>query len=136
MSIDKSGRFGCLPGAVSWFFGGAVGYAAWSLAVWARSYCDAGFEAGGRLELNILLPVTTVAGGCAGLAALALGRVSARRGPRLVRICLPPASVLVTTVLLGWWFFATVGTLNDYPGDSGLCPTTNIPPRWPEWIPA
>ncbi|MEU6349007.1 hypothetical protein ABZ896_06735 [Streptomyces sp. NPDC047072] len=136
MSNVESGRFGCLPWVAAWFSGGAVAHAAWQLTAWARWYCDAGYEAGGRLELNVLLPLTALAGGCAGLAALALGRAVAQPAPKAVRVLLPPVSVLVVTVLLGWWFFATVGTLDDYPGDSGRCPTTNIPPRWPAWIPA
>lgn len=136
MGIFKSRRFAGLPWAVSGFFGGMVGWGAWSLTVWARAYCDAGYEAGGRLELNLLFPVTAVVGGLAGLAALAIGRRVGLRTPRPVRIWLPTLSVVAVTVLLAWWFFASVGTLDGYPGDSGLCPASNIPPQWPDWIPA
>jgi hypothetical protein len=113
-----------------------VGWGAWSLAVWARAYCDAGYDAGGAFQLNFLFPVTGLVAGFAGLASLAIGRRLASRAPAPVRLCLPPLLVLAVTVLLGWWFFATVGTLDGYPGDSGLCPDSNIPPQWPGWIPA
>lgn len=136
MGIFKSGRFAWLLWVVSWFLGGGMGYVGWSLTVWARAYCDAGFEAGGRFELNFLLPVTAVAGGLAGLVALAIGRLLALRAPRAVRVCLPTLSVVSATVLFAWWLFATVGTLDGYLGDSGLCPASNIPPQWPGWIPA
>ncbi|NNN34090.1 hypothetical protein HLK59_27750 [Streptomyces sp. S3(2020)] len=80
--------------------------------------------------------MTPVAGGLAALAALATGRRLARHAPTAVRLCLPTLLVLTVTLLLAWWLFATIGTLNDYPGDSGRCPTSNIPPQWPTWIPA
>ncbi|MEU6380943.1 hypothetical protein [Streptomyces sp. NPDC046909] len=136
MSTVESERTSCLPGAVACCFGAAMGLAAWTLTAWARAYCDAGYEAGGRLELNALFPVTALAGGMTALAALAVARRLSRHAPPLVRRCLPPLSVLCATVLLAWWFFATVGTLSDYPGDSGNCPASNIPPQWPGWIPA
>jgi hypothetical protein len=136
MGMVTSGRFAWLPWVASCFFGGAVGWVAWFLTAWARAYCDAGYEAGGRLELNFLLPVTAVAGGLTGLTALTIGRLLAHRAPPVVRVCLPPLLVVTVTVLLAWWFFATVGTLDGYPGDSGLCPASNIPPQWPGWIPA
>lgn len=113
-----------------------MGWVAWLLTAWARAYCDAGYEAGGRLELNFLLPVTAVAGALTGLTALATGRLLAHRAPTVVRACLPTLLVVTVTVLLAWWFFANVGTLDGYPGDSGLCPASNVPPQWPGWIPA
>ncbi|MFJ6908300.1 hypothetical protein [Streptomyces griseoluteus] len=119
----------CLPLAASALFGALMGAAAWSLTVWARAYCDAGYDAGGRFELNFLLPVILVAGAAAGLASWSGGR-RLRGGVRL-----PALSVAVVTIGLAWWFFATRGTLADYPGDSGLCPAGNIPPQWPNWIP-
>lgn len=50
--------------------------------------------------------------------------------------CLPALLVLCVTVPFAWWFFASVGTPDGYPGDSGRCPASNIPPQWPDWIPA
>ncbi|GHE93851.1 hypothetical protein GCM10017776_07990 [Streptomyces griseoluteus] len=120
----------CLPWAASALFGALMGGATWSLTVWARAYCDAGYDAGGRLELNFLLPVIVVAGAAAGLASWSIGRRLAGGA------WLPTLSVAAVTIGLAWWFFAARGTLADYPGDSGLCPASNIPPQWPNWIPA
>ncbi|MGW2779799.1 hypothetical protein ACWC3X_00855 [Streptomyces populi] len=112
-----------------------MGCVAWSLTVWARAYCDAGFDAGGRFELNLLLLPVVGAGAFAGLVAQAVGRRLVLRAPTAVRVLLPALLVVGTTVGLAWWFFATRGTLDGYPGDSGLCPASNVPPRWPDWIP-
>jgi hypothetical protein len=136
MSIIKSGRFAWLPWAASWFFGGMTGWLGWSLTAWARAYCDAGYEAGGRLELNILLLVVPVLGGLTGLTALATGRLLTQRAPTAVRTCVPTLLVVTTTALFAWSLFATHGTLDNYPGDSGRCPASNIPPQWPDWLPA
>ncbi len=125
----------CLPWAASALFGAATGYAAWSLTVWARAFCDAGYDAGGRLELNVLLPVVLGAGAVVALLARAAGHRLAPAAPSAIRAALPTVLVIVTTVCLAWWFFATRGTLADYPGDSGLCPANNVPPGWPDWIP-
>lgn len=43
---------------------------------------------------------------------------------------------LAVALLVGWAAFAVLGTPDGYPGDSGLCPASNIPPWWPSWIPA
>ncbi|MFG2815033.1 hypothetical protein [Streptomyces sp. NPDC048410] len=120
----------CLPWAASALFGALTGGATWSLTVWARAYCDAGYDAGGRFELNFLLPVIVVAGAAAGLTSWSIGRLLAGG------VWLPTLSVAAVTIGLAWLFFATRGTLTDYPGDSGLCPASNIPPQWPNWLPA
>ncbi|MGW6403904.1 hypothetical protein [Streptomyces sp. NPDC055134] len=112
-----------------------MGCVAWSLTVWARAYCDAGYEAGGRFELNFLLPLVVGAEALVGLVARAIGRRLVLRAPTAVRVSLPTLLVVVATVWLAWWFFATQGTLDGYPGDSGLCPVSNVPPQWPDWIP-
>lgn len=125
----------CLPWAASALFGALVGSAAWSLTVWARAYCDAGYDAGGRFELNLLLPVIVGAEVLAGLFARAMGRRLARGTPEVVRGWLPTLVVVLVTVGSAWWFFASRGTLAGYPGDSGLCPASNVPPQWPGWIP-
>ncbi|QOV47519.1 hypothetical protein IPT68_08820 [Streptomyces chromofuscus] len=71
-----------------------------------------------------------------GLAARAVGRCLVLHAPTPVRVFLPTLLVVVATVWLAWWLFATRGTLEGYPGDSGLCPPSNVPPQWPGWIPA
>ncbi|MDT0268276.1 hypothetical protein RM844_18495 [Streptomyces sp. DSM 44915] len=129
---DASG----LPWAAATLFGAAVGGAAWALTVWARAYCDAGYDAGGRLTLNLLLPLAVGVGALAGPAALAIGRRLARPAPPALRRALPALLVLAVTFGLAWWFFATQGTLAGYPGDSGRCPASNVPPAWPGWLPA
>jgi hypothetical protein len=113
-----------------------MGCVAWALTVWARAYCDAGYDAGGRLELDVLLPLLVGAEALVGLVARALGRRMVPRAPAAVRVSLPTLLVVAATVGTAWCFFATRGTLAGYPGDSGLCPATNVPPQWPDWIPA
>ncbi|QJT07015.1 hypothetical protein G9272_23970 [Streptomyces asoensis] len=71
-----------------------------------------------------------------GLVARAIGRHLVLRAPTAVRASLPTLLVVVATVWSAWWFFATRGTPDGYPGDSGLCPVSNVPPSWPGWIPA
>jgi hypothetical protein len=112
-----------------------MGCVAWSLTVWARAYCDAGYDAGGRFELNFLLPLVVGTEAFVGLLAWAAGRRFVLRAPTAVRVSVPPLFVLAATGWAAWWFFATRGTLDGYPGDSGLCPASNVPPQWPDWIP-
>ncbi|MFF9775010.1 hypothetical protein ACF1HJ_15305 [Streptomyces sp. NPDC013978] len=126
----------CLPWAASAFLGAMMGGVAWSLTVWARAYCDAGYDAGGRFELNFLLPLMLGAETVVGLATWAVGRRLSLHAPRPVRAVLPTLLVVIATTALAWWLFATRGTLDGYPGDSGLCPPSNIPPQWPTWLPA
>ncbi|MFF5182273.1 hypothetical protein ACFY30_00580 [Streptomyces sp. NPDC000345] len=125
----------CLPWAGSALFGAATGYAAWSLTVWARAYCDAGYDAGGRLELTFLLPLAVGAEALLALAALTLARRLSRHAPTAIRAALPTLLVVAATIWPAWWLFATRGTLAGYPGDSGLCSASNVPPQWPDWIP-
>ncbi|WP_259407795.1 hypothetical protein [Streptomyces akebiae] len=136
MHTSEPSSTSCLPWACSALLGVAMGCAAWSLTVWARAYCDAGYDAGGRLELNFLLTLVVGAEALVGLVALAIGRRLTLRAPRALRAALPTLLVVVATVGPAWWLFATRGTLDGYPGDSGLCPTSNVPPQWPAWLPA
>ncbi|MFI1566973.1 hypothetical protein ACH4ZX_28650 [Streptomyces sp. NPDC020490] len=101
------------------------------MTVWARAYCDAGYDAGGRFELNFLLPVVPAVGALVGLLAHVVGRRLVLHAPTAVRVSLPALLVVVATVGAAWWFFATRGTLDGYPGDSGLCPANNVPPARP-----
>lgn len=74
----------CLPWAGSALLGAAIGCVAWSLTVWARAYCDAGYDAGGRFELNFLLPLRSMLNPAYGQHAFqlcgggVLGRVQGR----------------------------------------------------------
>ncbi|MFM9706418.1 hypothetical protein [Streptomyces galilaeus] len=113
-----------------------MGCAAWSLTAWARAYCDAGYDAGGRFELTVLLPLLVACEAAAGLLSLAIGRRLALQAPAPFHLALPTLLVAIATVGPAWWFFATRGTLAGYPGDSGLCPPSNVPPQWPDWLPA
>jgi hypothetical protein len=88
------------------------------------------------LALTVLLPVVLGGGGVVALGTLALGQRMVTRAPTAVRLCVPMLLVVVVTVTVAWRFFAATGTLDGYPGDSGRCPTSNIPPQWPDWIPA
>lgn len=117
-------------------FGAAAALGTWYLTVTARAYCDAGFDAGGKFELNATLPVIVLAGVLCALAAGAAGRLLTRRVPTALRVCVTALLVVAATALLCWWYFATRGTLDGYPGDSGLCPPSNIPPWWPVLLPA
>lgn len=109
--------------------GAAAGYG-------ARAYCDAGWEAGGRLELNLLLvPLSGLFAVAAPVVAVVARRLTVR-GSRPVRASTQLVAVLGVALGLAWWFFAVRGTLDGYPGDSGLCPANNVPPWWPSWIPA
>ncbi|KES06271.1 hypothetical protein BU52_16225 [Streptomyces toyocaensis] len=136
MNTTEPAAGSCLPWVGSAAFGAAAGAAAWALTTWARAYCDAGYEAGGRLELTFLLLLAPVAGALVGVMAQATGRRLSRHAPTAVRVALPTLLTVVATVWAAWWFFATQGTPAGYPGDSGLCPVSNIPPQWPAWIPA
>ncbi|MQA98388.1 MAG: hypothetical protein GEV11_28730 [Streptosporangiales bacterium] len=69
---------------------------------------------------------------CAGLAA-GVAKAATRRGVRLA------LSLVVVLILVGAVIvvdFALLGTLDGYPGDSGLCGPDNVPPWWPSWLPA
>ncbi|MFG1807561.1 hypothetical protein [Streptomyces sp. NPDC049040] len=117
-------------------FGAAVEYTAWNVSARARAYCDAGYDAGGAFEIAFLLPVMVGIGVFLGATTCAAALHLTRRAPAPVRACAAVLLVVLTTVSLGWWLFASRGTLDGYPGDSGLCPASNIPPWWPAWIPA
>ncbi len=74
--------------------------------------------AGPGSSINFLLPLVVGAEALVGLVARAIGRRLALRAPAAVRVSLPTLLMVVATVWLAWWFFATRGTLDGYPGDS------------------
>ncbi|MEU9163108.1 hypothetical protein AB0D29_22935 [Streptomyces sp. NPDC048424] len=108
--------------------GAAAGCSAIALASRARAYCDAGWEAGGRFEMTLLLWL--VVPGCAFLSLLIA--FLSRKLPLLLRP-VPFPLVLALVVLV---FFATEGTLDGYPGNPARCGPDNVPPWWPGWLPA
>jgi hypothetical protein len=136
MDISRPRFLTLLSWAGAAVFGVLVGCGGYLLTVWARYYCLAGDVAGGRLELNLLFPLMLAAEVAAATAALFTGRALVLRAPSAVRVVTPFLLVVVVTVLFAWWVFATRGTLDGYPGYPGPCPASNIPPQWPDWIPA
>ncbi|WP_405364660.1 hypothetical protein [Kitasatospora sp. NBC_00039] len=48
----------------------------------------------------------------------------------------PVGLVLLSLAVLAAGCFALLGAPSGYHGDSGLCPTSNVPPWWPSWLPA
>ncbi|MFF3859228.1 hypothetical protein [Streptomyces sp. NPDC002209] len=108
--------------------GAVAGFTASRLAANARAYCDAGWEAGGKFELNF--EMLFLVPGCAVLA-LVLALLT-RRLPLPVR-AVPILAALAAVVV---WYFAVTGTLDGYPGHSGLCGPDNVPPWWPAWLPS
>ncbi|MCX4783389.1 hypothetical protein [Streptomyces sp. NBC_01264] len=112
----------------SGLLGAAAGCLAISLASHARASCDAGADPGGRTELTLLLPVLVFGFAFCGVMVALL----TPRGHPLLRM-VPVVLALGALVL---WFFAVRGTLDGYPGDSGLCGPDNVPPWWPGWLPS
>ncbi len=138
-----SGLIGCAVAAgvaVGLGIGGA--YVDYWLVWSARAYCDAGFEAGGRFELNFhlltrlgLMPVVTCVTVALGvLLYLLFSR--AGTGGRMVGVALGVAVAAAGPIGLVLYDFAVTGTIAGYPGDSGLCGPGNVPPWWPDWLPS
>ncbi|MEV6985492.1 hypothetical protein AB0M95_30110 [Sphaerisporangium sp. NPDC051017] len=130
--------------ALVWAVGGA-----WVdnyLVAQGRAYCDAGWEPPHQLELMFLLParmlhfpVVALVSAIASLLfnPLALWSPLGRwKVTRAIFSVLAIAVALAGPFLLVLHDFETLGTLDGYPGDSGLCPPDNIPPWWPSWLPA
>lgn len=122
----------------------AAGYLDNRLVLAARLYCDAAAEPGhlfgfwwiypaARLVLGTVLSVGPF------LAVRVLGRILAversatGRGILNLVAVLGGVATLIAMVLVD---FAHEGTPAGYPGDSGLCPPSNVPPWWPSWLPA
>ncbi|GAA1373801.1 hypothetical protein [Streptomyces beijiangensis] len=116
--------------------GAACGYGAIALAAHARAYCGAGADAGGNLELNLLILPFIALFSLGAVSVAAVARRATLRRPRTVRAAVQLVAVLGILSALTVWFFAARGTLDGYPGDTGLCPASNIPPWWPRWLPA
>ncbi|WP_370415432.1 hypothetical protein [Streptomyces fradiae] len=113
----------------------AGAFAASALAARARAYCDAAWEPPHRLvhlvEFVVLSGVTVAAA----LGAAVLARRLSLRASRPARASAQLVAVLTVVLLLSWAYLAVQGTPAGYPGDSGLCPASNVPPWWPAWVP-
>ncbi|MFJ8043404.1 hypothetical protein ACIRBX_23195 [Kitasatospora sp. NPDC096147] len=117
--------------------GVAGGYGATVLAASARSYCDAAWEPQHRLVFTMVdWPVMQLFGLLMAVGAWAGARHLTARLPIAWRGLLPAGLVLLALAVLTVGSFAYFGTLDAYPGDSGLCPPDNVPPWWPTWLPA
>lgn len=140
--ISRLAACGVAAGALAGLgFGGA--YVDYRLVVAARAYCDAGFEAGGRFELNFhlltrlgLMPVVALATGALGVLLYLVSSRRKGRAGRVAGVVLGVAVALAGPIGLVLYDFAVTGTLAGYPGDSGLCGPDNVPPWWPSWLPS
>jgi hypothetical protein len=114
-----------------------AGYGAWLLVVNARAYCDAAYEPGHKFGLIFVeLPASVIGYGLCALVMYRVAQLLTFRAPTAVRICVSVLLIVTTLAFLAGWYFMAEGTPDGYPGDSGLCPPSNIPPWWPGWIPA
>ncbi|GAA2788423.1 hypothetical protein GCM10010505_15490 [Kitasatospora aburaviensis] len=111
-------------------------YAAYVLAWAARSTCDAAYEMAGCFVMNLMAVPLAGLSVVVAVAAWWAGRAATRRLAMVWRGLVPLVSLLLALGLLIWAYMAVVGTPDGYPGDSGLCPDTNVPPWWPSWLPA
>ncbi len=146
-AVDTTRNFSRLAGCAV-FAGVAVGlgigggYLDYWLVWAARAYCDAGFEAGGRFELNFflltrlgLMPIVACVTTALGtLLYLLLSRAGVTG--RVVGAALGVAVAVAGPIGLILYDFAVTGTLAGHPGDSGLCGPDNVPPWWPSWLPS
>jgi hypothetical protein len=118
------------------------GYLDYRLVWAARAYCDAGFEAGGRFELNFflltrlgLMPIVACVTAALGMLLYVLLSRAGAAG-KVVGIALGVAVAAAGPIGLILYDFAVTGTLAGYPGDSGLCGPDNVPSWWPGWLPS
>jgi hypothetical protein len=122
----------------------AAGYLDNRLVLAARLYCDAGAEPPHLLIFWFFYPATrmilgTVCSVGPFLVVRVLGRILAVERSATGRNILNLVAVLAgVATLVGMVLvdFAHQGTLAGYPGDSGRCPPSNVPPWWPSWLPA
>lgn len=134
-----------LVGVVLTLFGLVAGLADYWLVQAARSYCGAAADPD-RLGALLLvhLPSRLLLGTVLGGGGYVVGRwlllaiPAIRRSPssqtiRTVGAALAAAVAIMTMILID---FSVVGTPDGLPAESGLCPSTNIPPWWPTWLPA
>ncbi|MFE3110844.1 hypothetical protein ACFXKJ_21905 [Kitasatospora indigofera] len=103
----------------------------------ARAYCDAAWEPQHRFAFSFVeWPAIELLFLVASVAVWAVARRGTAGLLLAWRGIVPAALVLLTLTVLAVGCFAVLGTPDGYPGDSGLCPDSNIPPWWPSWLPA
>ncbi|MEO3767055.1 hypothetical protein [Streptomyces sp. B8F3] len=117
--------------------GVACGIPAALLILRSRDYCDAANEPGHRLGLILFeLPGLLFVSALASVIASGVLWCLVRPGSWRAAVFAVVPVALGVALLVGWAAFAVLGTPGGYPGDSGLCPVSNIPPWWPSWLPA
>lgn len=113
----------------------AVAFQASVVVARARAYCDAAWEPQHRFAHSFELLVLTGATVLAAVVVAVLARTATVRAPRPVRALAQLVAVLAVAGWLAWWYVGGQATPDGYPGDSGLCPDSNVPPWWPSWLP-
>ncbi|HZB29979.1 MAG TPA: hypothetical protein VE465_07420 [Streptosporangiaceae bacterium] len=114
------------------------------LVLAARVYCGAGDEAGDVFALNIEMLPRLVIGPVMAYAPYLLITFIGRSMSPLWRFAPSRAFIRLIAVLAGAaaaaalivFDFAQIGTLAGHLGDTGLCARDNVPPWWPDWLPA
>lgn len=124
---------------LSWWatvpFAFAVSYGASAVTARARAYCDAAWEPPHRFVH--LVELVVLAGGSATVAFVTavLARRATRSASRPVRASAQLVAVVAVVLTIAWLYVGAQATPDGYPGDSGLCPASNVPPWWPAWLP-
>jgi hypothetical protein len=123
--------------------GVAAAYLDIRLVYAARTYCDAGAEPPHLFALNLEMLTRFLVGPALACISFVLinipGRVSPLGRSTIGRTAVTVFAVIVALTSVGsmiLYDFANTGTLNGYPGDSGLCGSDNLPPWWPTWLPS
>ncbi|SDQ66720.1 hypothetical protein [Thermostaphylospora chromogena] len=134
-STKKTTAVGCASAAavfVAALIAVAVDYV---LVVKARTFCDAGAEPQHLFALTVEMAARLLLAPpiCVGIFFLVkrLGRAL----PGSKSMLLAAGVVVACLIVLIIFDFATIGTLDGYPGD-GSCPSDNTPPWWPSWLPS
>ncbi|NGN63333.1 hypothetical protein G5C51_05350 [Streptomyces sp. A7024] len=123
---------GCGIGCLLVLCGALAGVGSWLLARSARRACHVYVsEWPDMLSWRFWeLPLSIGAGAVAATAVYALAGARGRTGAAVV-------ATLVVLVALTWVQFAWLGTpAGAGTAEAPTCPASNIPPWWPDWLPA
>ncbi|MFD7442820.1 hypothetical protein [Streptomyces sp. NPDC059909] len=135
MSSHPVSRLQGLSWGAAALTGAAAAYGASALVAQARSYCDAAWEPPHRFTHLVEFLGLAAGTAFAAVTVAVLARAAAVRGPRPLRASAQLVGVLLVVAWLAWWYVGAQATPAGYPGDSGLCPDSNVPPWWPGWLP-